>query len=226
MVNLLVGFISSILILSLYSTLEKKRVSKIGKTKYIFTIFVLFSAYVFHPTSSFFYWALWMLMFYTVLDDLKTQTVFTPIYIVVLISLFFKGHPFEEFLFAVLMFIIFLLFSSKTKETFFSIGDCFLIWALSFWMGKVFLVALLLGTVLAGVILPIVSIFTKRKYFPFSIFLVAAAVIVQSNWHVGIILLVGILINAFILLVNFFLFLGMRIQNMRQKNQKIKKDLA
>lgn len=219
MVNLLVGFISSIFILNVYSILEKKRVSKIGKTKYIFTIFVLFSAYVFHPTSSFFYWGLWMLMFYTVLDDLKTQTVFTPIYIVVLISLFSKGHPFEEFLFAVLMFIIFLLFSSKTKETFFSIGDCFLIWALAFWMGKVFLVALLLGSVIAGVILPVVSIFVKNKYYPFSIFLVGAAIIVQSNWHVGILLLIGLLINALIILVNILLFLGVKIQ-------KTKKDLA
>jgi len=166
---------------------------------------------------------LWMLMFYTVLDDLKTQTVFTPIYIVVLISLFFKGHPFEEFLFAVLMFIIFLLFSSKTKETFFSIGDCFIILALSFWMGKVFLVALLLGTVLAGVILPMVSIFMKRKYYPFSIFLVGGAVIVQSNWHVGVILLAGLILNVLIILVNILLVLGVKIQNARQKNKKSKR---
>ncbi|MDA1674788.1 MULTISPECIES: hypothetical protein [Bacillus cereus group] len=209
MVNLLVGLISSILILILFSFLERKRVSHIGKTKYLFILIVTFSAYISDATNDLFIWTLWLLMFYTVLDDLKTQTIFTPIYLVVITCLFFKGHTIEEFIYAVILFVIFLLFSKKTKETFFSIGDCFVIFALVFWMGKLATVALLLAAILAGAILPIISMSSKGKkeYYPFSVFLVISSIIVLSNWHVGMIIIVGFIMNFIMLCLKLCSFL-------------------
>ncbi len=224
MVNLLVGLVSSLLLVSLYSVLERKRVSNIGQTKYLFIGFVVLSAYIFQPTHALAYWLMWMFMFYTVLDDLKTQTVFTPIYIVVVIGLFLKGHALEEFLFAVLMFVIFLLFSRKTKETFFSVGDCFIIFVLAFWMGKLMLVALLLASILAGVILPIVSAFMERsRYYPFSIFLVGAAIMIQCDWHVGSTLIVGFLLNLLFVVVIGLVFIGIKITQFKKKKLNSKR---
>lgn len=205
MINLLIGFLSFVILLFLFSVIERKRVPQIGKTKYIFLVIVLFSSFLISPTENVGEWLIWLLFLYTVLDDLKTKTVFVPIYALIVFILFFQGKTIEEFALAALIFLIFLILSKKTKETFFCIGDTYAIFALAFWLGSNILLSILLSVFLVAAILPMVDKIVKRKVYPYTPYLAISTLVVKENWYIFELFAVSLVVNIIGLIIFFVL---------------------
>jgi hypothetical protein len=217
MIDVLIGFLSTFILLVLFSLIERKRVPKIGKTKYLFLLIILFSSFLISPSENLVEWVIWLMFFYTVLDDMKTKTVFVPIYIMIIVVLFFQGKSFEEFIFALITFLIFLIIARKTKETFFCVGDAYAIFALAFWLDENILISILLSVFLVSAILPIVDLIFRAKEYPYTPFLGLATIIIKENWHVYEVFAISFSVNAIFLILSIFVKIS---RNKRGKNKK------
>lgn len=199
----MIGLFSSFILLSLYSRIEKKRVKSLGKIKYPFMFIVIFSSVVVMPSTQWFDWIIYLMFFYTVLDDMKTQTVFVPIYAIIVFLLFFNGQTLEEFIFAIIVFLICFIISKKTKETFFSLGDAYAALALAFWLDGYFLLAIVLSSLLASVFVMIMELWSQRAYTPYTPYMVLGSLIVKESWYIQEALL--FLVIIYIITSLFFL---------------------
>lgn len=183
MLDALIGLLSPFVLLICYRLFERKRIERIGYIKYLFIIIVLFAAFVVSPSERLFEWAVWLLFFYTMLDDLRTKTVFVPIYVLILFLLFLQDIPPSNLLFAAIVMGIFLLFVRLTKETFLCYGDVYCLFPMSFWFGWEVFVIIVLAFFLAASVLPYVSMFYKGEYFAFTPFLIIGAIIIQKDFY-------------------------------------------
>lgn len=211
MLDVLYGFASSIILLYLYSFFEKRRVQKIGRYVSLSFIFLLMiAAMIVEPTNNVVEWMIWLLFFYTVLDDMKTKTVFAPIFFLIIVLLFLQGQTIEEMIFAVIVLLFSLLFVRKTKETFLSLGDAYGIFALAFWLDGYILFSIVLSFFMAAAVLPIMSYFYKAKYYAFMPFLVLASIVVKEGFYIEWFFVITMAINFLVLI---------RLKMIRKKNK-------
>lgn len=197
----LIGILSSIVLLIVYSFLEKRRVQKVGRIAYVFILFVIVASIIAQPSENLLNWVIWSVFFYTVLDDIKTKTVYAPIYVLIIVFLFLLGKPMDSMVFAIAIMGIFLLFVRKTKETFLSLGDVYCLVPLAFWLGSEIFISLLLSLFMAASILPFISLFYKAKYYAFTPFMVLAAICVQSDFHIGWLFVTTLAMNVLVLTI-------------------------
>jgi Flp pilus assembly protein protease CpaA len=182
----LIGFFTAVVIIVLFSFIERKRVPKLGINDVFFLLYVVFCSYVYKPSHDILGWVGISLLCYCVLDDLKSKTI--DIIIPILVTLIFfinTGNPYNLFI-SFLSFALILAFSSITRENIIGKGDAYLFLPLGVILGSGnILPGLFLSMVLGAVFMTVISLCSKEKEFehPFGPYLVLGSVIVACHFY-------------------------------------------
>lgn len=215
--DLLIGFFSFLLVTICFSLIEKKRINKIGNTKYFFFLYVLFSSYLFKPSQDILLWVGLCFLLYSVLDDILSLT--TDVLIPIAVTVYFLIYlgNFHAFLFSFVFFLIFLLSAKLSKERIIGEGDAYLILPLLLLIDpRDISIVLLISFFTLVIVSTPFRLLENSEEFPFAPYMFIATIIVISNFYVDI-----IFITTFFLSISCSIFLLIRqLINKKKKNKK------
>lgn len=192
--DFLIGSITGLLLITLFRFFEKKRVKKLGKTTFLFFLYVVACSVFMHASEVLGMWLAVSIMLYAVLDDMKTKTlnIYFPL-IATLLFLLFLEKPYF-FLYSFFFFFSFLFFIKLTKERILGEGDAYLFLPLSvllltnlpafewYFVAIQWLLALLLSALLAAVIgIPYRLVDQQTTELAFGPFLVVGSLLIYNG---------------------------------------------
>lgn len=170
----LIGLISSIIILFAYKIIEKDENYRIN---YFFIVMVLFISFIVKPSENIWLWLGLVPMMYVVLDDIKTKMVSTRFPIVVtLFFVVFTRNPYP-ILISIVFFFIILFVSEIKKEKGVGVGDAYFIFPL------VFLLSDNANFIKFNLFLFLESIFATMNYLILSSLMALIYVIVAKEYQ-------------------------------------------